>query len=134
MAEQQEQLRGGQLLTALSGAMVTIFRDFLGKGPERCKTYWAGSDMLVILLGGGYTIAERTLYEAGRGNAVQESRAALQQTLAERMNTMVEELTGRKVVAFLSASHQAPDLSAEIFVLEPVEADSPASAPDALPS
>ena len=44
---------------------------------------------------------------------------ALQQTLAERMKKTVEELTGRSVVAFMSASHQEPDLSAEIFVLAP---------------
>ena len=110
--------------------MVGIFRDFLGKGPERCKSYWAGSDMLVILLGGGFTVAEQTLFEAGRGQAVQDSRHALQQTLAQRMTATVEELTGRKVVAFLSASHQGPDLSAEIFVLEPEETDSPVASLD----
>jgi uncharacterized protein YbcI len=131
MPEQQVQLQGVQLLSKLSGAMVTMFRDFLGKGPERCKTYWVGSDMLVVLLGGGYSTAEQTLFEAGRGNAVQQSRRALQQTLAERMKDTVEQLTGRKVVAFLSASHQEPDLSAEIFVLEPLEADSPADSPHA---
>jgi uncharacterized protein YbcI len=131
MPEQQVQLQGVQLLSKLSGAMVTMFRDFLGKGPEHCKTYWAGSDMLVVLLGGGYSTAEQTLFEAGRGNAVQQSRRALQQTLAERMKGTVEQLTGRKVVAFLSASHQEPDLSAEIFVLEPLEADSPADSPHA---
>ena len=32
---------------------------------------------------------------------------------------MIEELTGRKVIAFMNASHQDPDLSAELFVLEP---------------
>ena len=93
--EQQERLEGGQLLVALSGAMVELFRDFLGKGPERCKSYWAGRDLLVILLGGGYTVAEQTLYEAGQGQAVQNSRHALQSTLAARMSASVEELTGR---------------------------------------
>lgn len=121
----------GQLLTALSGAVVILFREFLGKGPERCKSCWAGSDLLVILLGGGFTIAEQTLFEAGRGDAVQESRMALQQTLEARMRATVEKLTGRKVIAFLSASHQEPDLSAEIFVLGAQEHDSPAAAPDA---
>lgn len=110
---------------AASGELVTIFREFLGKGPERCKAYWAGSDMLVVLMAGGFTVAEQTLFAAGRGAAVQESRMALQETLAERMEGKVEELTGRKVVAFLSASHQEPDLSAELFLLEPLEPDSP---------
>ena len=118
-----QKLEGGQLLVALSGAMVALFRDFLGKGPERCKSYWASRDLLVILLGGGYTVAEQTLYDAGEGQAVQNSRHALQTTLAARMSTTVEELTGRRVVAFMSASHQDPDLSAELFVLEAEEAE-----------
>ena len=126
MAERRETLEGGQLLVAVSSATVQIFRDFVGKGPERCKSHWAGPDMLVILLAGGYTIAEQTLYDAGRGAAVQDSRHALQMTLAARMTDIVETLTGRKVAAFMSASHQAPDLSAEIFVLEP---DGPATPP-----
>lgn len=125
MAEQDQRVHGSQVLLALSDSLVKVFREFLGKGPERCKTYWAGSDMLVILLGGGYTVAEQTLYEAGRGAAVQESRFALQQTLARVMQDTVEDITGREVVAFMSASHQDPDLSAEVFVLKPMETDSP---------
>ncbi len=121
------------MLSALSSALVRLFRDFMGKGPDRCKSYWAGSDMLVILLSGGYTLAEQTLFEAGHGSAVQLSRAALQETLAERMRSTVEELSGREVVAFMSASHQDPDLSAEIFVLQPLEADSPVASAEALP-
>ena len=31
----------------------------------------------------------------------------------------VEQLTGRKVTAFMSANHIEPDLAAELFVLEP---------------
>lgn len=120
-------LEGGQLLVAISAEMVTIFRDFLGKGPERCKAYWAGTDMLVVLLAGGFSVAEKTLFAAGRGAAVQESRMALQETLSERMKGTIEELTGRRVVAFLSASHQEPDLSAELFLLEPQEPDSPSA-------
>lgn len=125
MAEQDQRVHGSQVLLALSDSLVKMFREFLGKGPERCKTYWAGSDMLVILLGGGYTVAEQTLYEAGKGAAVQESRFALQQTLAQMMQDTVEDITGREVVAFMSASHQDPDLSAEVFVLKPMETDSP---------
>ncbi len=55
-------------------------------------------------------------------------RAALQETLATGMTATVEGLTGRKVVAFLSASHQSPDLTVETFVLEAEEADCPVTA------
>ena len=57
MPESLGQLQGAPLLAALSKEMVTIFREFLGKGPERCKSYWAGSDILMVLLGGGYSTA-----------------------------------------------------------------------------
>jgi uncharacterized protein YbcI len=32
----------------------------------------------------------------------------------------VQQLTGRKVAAFMSANHMEPDMAVEIFVLEPV--------------
>lgn len=128
MTEDPGTLEGGRLLVAVSDSMVRLFRDFLGKGPDRCKSFWAGADMLVVLLGGGYTVAEQTLYDAGKGGAVQDSRHALQMTLEGRSREIVEHLTGRPVVAFMSASHQDPDLSAEIFVLASEEAgDRPAS-------
>lgn len=116
---QEKTLTGGQLLAGLANAMGMLFREFLGKGPEHCKAYWTGEDMLVVLLVGGYTVAEQTLFEAGRGAAVQASRDALHKTMSARMRDTVESLTGRRVVAFLPASHQDPDLTAELFVLEP---------------
>ena len=61
-------------MAAVSEAMVALQKEFSGKGPERCKAYWAGPDMLVIVMGGGYTAAEETLYQSGRGNAVRDSR------------------------------------------------------------
>lgn len=130
MTEDPQTLQGGQLLVAISNSMVRLFRDFLGKGPERCKTFWAGSDMLVVLLGGGYTVAEQTLYDDGKGGAVQDSRHALQMTLEARATEIVEGLTARSVVAFMSASHQDPDLSAEIFVLSAAKPDAPEAALD----
>jgi uncharacterized protein YbcI len=34
---------------------------------------------------------------------------------------VVEEATGRKVIAYMSSIHVDPDLAVEIFVLEPLE-------------
>jgi uncharacterized protein YbcI len=34
----------------------------------------------------------------------------------------IEDLTGRTVIAFMSANHIDPDLAAEVFVLEPATA------------
>jgi len=55
---------------------VSLFRDFAGKGPSACKSFWAGSDLVVVLLRGGFTIAEQTLYEGGHESSVRDSRHA----------------------------------------------------------
>jgi hypothetical protein len=36
-----------------------------------------------------------------------------------RFTDELERLTGREVLAFMSASHQDPDLQVEMFVLKP---------------
>lgn len=113
MAEELEQMQGGRLPVEISNQIVGVFRDFTGKGPSHCKTHWAGPDLLVVLLGGGYMLAEQTLYEGGRGMAVRDSRHALQDTLEARMSAVIEGLTGRTVEAFMSSSHPSPDLQAE---------------------
>jgi uncharacterized protein YbcI len=119
MSPEPEQLQGGRLLVAVADGVVRLLCDFAGKGPTTCKAHWAGPDILVVMLRGGFSVAEQTLFEGGHGQAVRESRMKLQDTLEARMSAMIEELTGRKVVAFMNASHQDPDLTAELFVLDP---------------
>jgi uncharacterized protein YbcI len=75
--------------------------------------------LIVVLLRGGYTPAEQTLLEAGRWREVRQSRYAWQEVMAERFGDKIEELTGRTVEAFMSASHENPDLAIEVFALEP---------------
>jgi uncharacterized protein YbcI len=111
---------GGELLASISRRIVQLLARHAGKGPTKCKTHWAGPDMLVVVLGGGYTEAERTLYERGLAEEVRAYRSAIQEALSEDMTAEIEGLTGRKVVAFMSGSHQEPDLQVEIFVLEPI--------------
>jgi len=61
---------GGELLASISRRIVQVFAQHAGKGPTKCETHWAGPDMLVVVLGGGYTEAERTLYDRGRAEDV----------------------------------------------------------------
>lgn len=130
MSGHGDHIRGSEQLAAISSAMVALTKQYAGKGPTKCKTYWAGTDLLIVLMGGGFTTAEQTLFEGGRSSAVQDARAAYQATMRERMSALVERLTGRRVVAFMSASHQQPDLACELFVFEPREPDHPALAHD----
>lgn len=123
--QQSHTLSEGQLLVEISNGVVQEFRASVGKGPSRCKSYWAGRDLLVVLLRGGFTVADQTLFDAGHKRAVHESQHALQEAMEGRLSKIVENLTGRRVVGFLSASRQSPDLRAELFLLEPLEPDSP---------
>jgi hypothetical protein len=41
--------------------------------------------------------------------------------MEDEFRTVVEEATGRKVIAYMSTVHIDPDLAVELFVLEPTE-------------
>ena len=77
-----------------------------------------GADYIICFMEDIYTPVEKTLIEAGRFEAVQATRSAFQDTMRERFSAAVEELSGRKVVGFLSQVHVDPDLSVETFILE----------------
>jgi uncharacterized protein YbcI len=115
----EEERPTGAVLAGISTAMVQLMREATGKGPTQCKTYWAGPDIVLVVLGGGYLEAERTLYDAGHRAEVRATRQALQDVLEGRMRELIEAHVGRKVTAFLSAQHQDPELQVEIFMLEP---------------
>jgi len=74
---------------------------------------------VVVLLEDTLTKGERRLVAKGRDIRVLDYRAEFQEAMREEAIASVEELTGRKVMAFMSANHIDPDLAAELFVLEP---------------
>ena len=110
--------QGASLAEEISRQMVQMQKEFGGKGPTECKTF-IHRDLVIVLFGGGYTVAEQTLYDAGKFIDVREMRIAFQDTMELRFSAKIEELTGRTVLAFMSANHQGPDLALEAFVLEP---------------
>src|SRR5215217_2812800 len=94
------QLHGSELLAAIASAMIALQKQYAGKGPTKCQANWAGDDTLVVMMGGGFTQAEQTMYEGGRGGDVRGARLAFQDTMRERMTQLAESLVGRGVVAF----------------------------------
>ncbi len=107
----------GKLAAAISNAIVGIHRQYFGRGASRARTVM-GADYVICFLEDIYTPVERTLIDAGRFAAVQETRGAFQDTMRQTFSGSVEELTGRKVVGFLSQVHVDPDLAVETFILE----------------
>lgn len=104
------------VLVGISNDIVRMLKEFYGKGPVRARTTYDG-DLVVVLMRGGFTRVEQTLLDAGRGGSVIEQRMTFHEVMRERFNEVVERHTGREVVAFMSGSHQDPDMLAEIFVL-----------------
>lgn len=108
----------GSRATAVSNVMTKLHREYYGRGPDSARTV-LGTDHVICFLEDIYMPVERTLLEAGEVGAVRETRLAFQRAMETRFVDAVEGVMGRKVRAFLSQVHIDPDISCEVFVLEP---------------
>jgi uncharacterized protein YbcI len=107
----------GRRASAISTAVVSLFADYLGRGPTRARTAF-GRDVVTVVLEETLTKAERRLVTEGRGDAVLNTRRIFQETMKGDLTTAVERITGRRVIAFLSDQSAEPDVSVEVFILE----------------
>jgi uncharacterized protein YbcI len=108
--------------------MVQAIQRATGRGPERCKSHWAGDDLLVVIMAATFSKAELTLIRGGDAEEMQSSRRALQSGIGAELREIIEETTGREVVAFMANSHVDPDVMIEVFVLAPENTDRHVSA------
>jgi uncharacterized protein YbcI len=112
----------GELLTALSNAVVQIVREYTGRGPTQARAS-IRDNVVIVVMQETLLKAEHSLINDHKSALVIEMRRSFQQTMRQELSEAVEQLTGRKVLAFMSDSHLEPDYSAEIFVLEPEQSD-----------
>jgi uncharacterized protein YbcI len=110
----------GETLAQISTGLVQLHSRFYGKGPTKAKTHQV-NDTVVAILRGGFTRVERTLLDTGNVESVYQMRRSFQQAMEEEFRQVVEEATGRKVIAYMSSIHVDPDLAVELFVLEPLD-------------
>src|SRR5215211_1504439 len=116
----QHQSTRGEDLARISTGLVQLHSRYYGKGPTKAKTHMV-NDTVICILRGGFTTVERTLIDQGKVDAVYEMRRSFQTVMEEQFTAIVEDVTGRRVIAYMSQIHQNPDLAVEIFVLEPLE-------------
>jgi uncharacterized protein YbcI len=107
----------GEVLAGISSGIVGLYREHFGKGPTKAKTYVL-DDLVICVLRDGLTTVERTLFAKGKADSVREMRTAFQDAVADKFNAVVEGLTGRRVIAFMSQAHVNPDLAIEVFFLD----------------
>ncbi|HZP72911.1 MAG TPA: DUF2294 domain-containing protein [Gaiellaceae bacterium] len=103
---------------SISNAITRLHRDHYGRGATTIRTV-TQRNYVVCFLEDIYTPVERTLIDAGREDAVRETRTVFHDAMGPRFRDAVEDATGRRVIAFMSQVHFDPDMAAEVFVLEP---------------
>jgi uncharacterized protein YbcI len=89
-------LAGGRLLSEITNRIVALMREHYGRGPIKAKTYVLDNLIVCVL----------------------EMRRDFQRVMKVRYSRMIEELTGRNVLAFLSQAHVEPDLTIEMFLMD----------------
>jgi uncharacterized protein YbcI len=118
--------RAVSMLAELSNEMVRLYKDQFGRGPMSARASWAGNDVIIVVLEGTLTPAERNLVRMGEHERLRASRSFLQYASVREFCEPVERLTGRSVRAFVSGVDTESDgLSVETFVLHPIGSDAP---------
>lgn len=95
-----------------------MLREHYGRGPIKAKTYALDDIIVVVMRGSGFTALEQTTVDSGEPERVIAMRGHFQTVMADRYKSVIEKLTGARVVAFLSQAHVDPDITMEIFFVD----------------
>ncbi len=112
-----ERPRGNSLQVAISNAIVACMRDYTGRGPMKARTS-IRDNVVLVMLEQTLSKGEQVLVTKGRTEQVLALRGEYQEAMREESSQKVGKLTGRNVIAFMSANHVTPDIAAEIYVLD----------------
>ena len=114
---------------AISNLVVLLLSEYTGRGPTKARTHFS-ENLITVVVQDLLTKGERSLIRDGKSDLVLETRRAYQFTMREDFTAGIEEITGREVIAFLSANHVNPDIAIESFMLAPQDDGHQPHAPD----
>ena len=117
---QAEHSPTGAKAAAISNLIVRTMSEYTGRGPTRARTH-ISHDVVTVLLQDTLTKGERSLVQDNLDELVLSGRKAFQRTMRRDLTSGVEEILGRKVIAFFSDNHIDPDMAVEVFVLAPAD-------------
>jgi uncharacterized protein YbcI len=103
---------------AIANHVGRLISEYTGRGPTKARTSFS-ADLVTVVVRDLLTKGERSLVRDGRADLVLDLRRAYQATMGDELTDGIEEITGRHVIAFLSANHVDPDIAIESFVLAP---------------
>ena len=95
-----------------------LLREHYGRGPIKAKTYALDDIIVVVLRGTGFTALEKTMMASGQSSRIVPMRHEFQEMMTARYTDAIEELTERKVMAFMSQAHIQPDITLEVFFVD----------------
>ena len=108
----------GSLAASIATFVVQQLREYTGRGPTKARAY-INENLVSVVLQDTMTKGERSLARDGNAQLVLSTRHAYQMTMRPDLVAGIEDLTGHRVIAFLSDNHIDPDLAIESFVLAP---------------
>lgn len=108
----------GSKAAAISNHVVRTMSEYTGRGPTKARTY-LNEDIVTVVLHDTLTKGERSLVGDELDDLVLTMRKAFQSTMRTELVTGIESILGRRVAAFMSDNHIAPDVAVEIFLLAP---------------
>jgi uncharacterized protein YbcI len=100
----------------IADGTVRILREYTGRGANRARAVFS-DDLVAVVLYDSLTKGEQTLVDHGHADDVLGIRRTFQLTMEAELSTLVERVTGRRVLAFMSSNHVDPDVSVESFIL-----------------
>jgi uncharacterized protein YbcI len=112
-------LTGDELLAAVTEAMVALHERYHHRKPATAKSQLLGGDLLACVLAGVYTEVEKTMIELQRTAIVTETRSAFHTAMRPKFIGVIERLSGREVLTFISSHHVGPDIEIKLFMLNP---------------
>ncbi len=113
--------QSGSKAAAIANHVVRTMSEYTGRGPTKGRTY-INDDVVTVVLKDTLTKGERSLVGDELHEVVLTMRRAYQGTMRHDLINGIEQILGRKVVAFLSDSHIDPDVAVEVFLLAPADA------------
>jgi uncharacterized protein YbcI len=102
---------------AISNKMVRLMAAYIGRGPTRARTT-LGTDLVIVTFADTMTRAEINMVAADKPEVVLSMRQVLNARMREEAIAAVEEVVGRKVIAYMSDIDTDADMAITAFVLE----------------
>jgi uncharacterized protein YbcI len=101
----------------ISDRVAVLHAHWYGKVPSAARTYIAGDDAVVVVVEETLTPAEQALVDRGEADGMREIRRRFRRVMADELQAIIEQATGRRVRSYISDTDLAEHVSVDVFLL-----------------